>query len=366
MTIHSLQISGRKSDQGLTLEQERFNFLIREIEKTRGQRAELEQRLQEFRQTHSQKLHPLRAALSSTCRESVLAVDRLLQQRGWSRWEISSLSGLLCDTAEALLAANPADEELKALFRKHSRIDFDAAKEEDLQRLKEHAEAYTGLDLGEGETFNSEEELIQRVYEELAAREAAEQEQKEAKKSRRKKSAAQQRSEDNALLARQSLREIYRRLASALHPDREADPARREQKNALMQKINQAYAANDLLTLFETQMQIEQIEAQQIGKASSARIKQYNKLLAEQLAAAKSALSELESGFRMDFGLPQRAEINAHTLHLFMQRQARHFRAELTQQRQLLDVLSEKASTKRWLKQQRRINERFDLDDEDD
>lgn len=366
MTIHSLQISGRKSDQGLTLEQERFNFLIREIEKTRGQRAELEQRLQEFRQTHSQKLHPLRAALSSTCRESVLAVDRLLQQRGWSRWEISSLSGLLCDTAEALLAANPADEELKALFRKHSRIDFDAAKEEDLQRLKEHAEAYTGLDLGEGETFNSEEELIQRVYEELAAREAAEQEQKEAKKSRRKKSAAQQRSEDNALLARQSLREIYRRLASALHPDREADPARREQKNALMQKINQAYAANDLLTLFETQMQIEQIEAQQIGKASSARIKQYNKLLAEQLAAAKSALSELESGFRMDFGLPPRAEINAHTLHLFMQRQARHFRAELTQQRQLLDVLSEKAATKRWLKQQRRINERFDLDDEDD
>jgi hypothetical protein len=366
MTIHSLQISGRASDKGLTLEQERFNFLIREIEKTREQRVELERRLQEFRQTHSQKLHPLRAALSSTCRDSVFAVDRLLEQRGWSRWEISSLSGLLCDTAEALLAANPADEELKALFRKHSRIDFDAAKEEDLQRLKEHAEAYTGLDLGEGETFNSEEELIQRVYEELAAREAAEQEQQEAKKSRRKKSAAQQRSEDNALLARQSLREIYRRLASALHPDREADPARREEKNALMQKINRAYAANDLLTLFETQMQIEQIEAQQIGKASSARIKQYNKLLAEQLAAAKSALSELESGFRMDFGLPPRAEINAHTLHLFMQRQARHFRAELTQQRQLLDVLSDKAATKRWLKQQRRINERFDLDDEDD
>jgi hypothetical protein len=353
----SLQISKRAAAKGLTLEQERFNFLIHQIEKIRKDRVELELRFQKFRQSHSEKLHPLRAALSATCRESVLVMDRLLNERGWTRWEMSSISGLLCDTAEALLAANPHDEEIKALFRKHSRIDFDAARQDDLKNLKEHAEIFTGLDLGDDEGIETEEDLIQRVYEEMAAREAADEEKKESRRNSRRKSASEQRIEENARLAKQSLREVYRKLASALHPDREADPVRREQKNALMQRINQAYAANDLLTLFETQMEIEQIEAQEIGKASTERMKQYNRLLADQLATLKAQVKDLEGAFRSDFGLPPTSEISARTLSLFVQRRARHFKSELAQQKQFLEVLNSKAAMKRWLKQQRRIAE---------
>ena len=358
----SLQISAPAADKRLTLEQERFNFLIRQIEQVRQARADLEARILKFRQAQSQKMQPLRATLSNICRDSVIAMDRILDQRGWTRLDQSAIRGLLCDTAEALLEANPHDEELKSLFRKHSRTDFDTAKQDDLERLKAHAEEFTGIDLGDDEDIRTEEELIQRLYEQMAAREAA----AEATKSSRRKSAAQQRSEDNAQLARQSLREVYRKLASALHPDREPDAARREEKNALMQKINQAYAANDLLTLFETQMQIEQIDAQQIGKASTERVKQYNKLLSEQLARLKSAMKETESGFRMDFGLPPTGEIGARALDLLIQRQARHMRAEISQQQQFMQVLNDKAALKRWLKQQRRFaSGRYDLDDDD-
>ncbi|WP_341888453.1 hypothetical protein [Variovorax sp. YR752] len=45
------------------------------------------------------------------------------------------------------------------------------------------------------------------------------------------------------------MRDIFRKLASALHPDRETDAQQRKVKTALMQKANQAYAANDLLAL---------------------------------------------------------------------------------------------------------------------
>lgn len=364
MTSQTLQISRRAAPQGLTLEQERFNFLIRQIEQAREERRDLEALMLRHRQSFSQKLQPARASLTATCRTTVLAMDGLLDQRGWSRWETRCLKGLLCDTAEALIAANPADEELKTLFRKHSAIEFDAAKQEDLQRLKEQAEEFMGLDLGDEDAL-SEEDLIQRVYEQMAEREAEEQAQREAKKSARKKSSAQQRSEDNARLARESLREVYRRLASALHPDREPDPAARERKNELMQRINQAYAQNDLLTLFETQMEIEQMEAQQISKASTERMKQYNKLLAEQLTALKNATKEIEHAFRADFSLPATGPINEAKLHIYVQAQARHLRAEIGRQQQLLDVLNSKASTKRWLKQQRRFLERFDDADDD-
>lgn len=365
MSSQTLQISKRETPQGLTLEQERFNFLISQIEQAREQRRDLEALMLRHRQDFSQKLQPVRASLSAICRTTVLSMDHLLNQRGWSKWETRCLKGLLCDTAEALIAANPSDEELKTLYRKHSDIAFDAAKQEDLQRLKEQAEEFMGLDLGDEEAL-SEEDLIQRVYEQMAEREAEAQAQRDAKKSARKKSAAQQRSEDNARLARESLREVYRRLASALHPDREPDPTARERKNELMQRINQAYAQNDLLTLFETQMEIEQMQAQQIGKASTERMKQYNKLLAEQLTALKNATKEIEHTFRADFSLPPTGPISEGKLRIYIQTQARHLRAEIGRQQQLLDVLKNKASTKRWLKQQRRLLERFDNEDDED
>ena len=40
-----------------------------------------------------------------------------------------------------------------------------------------------------------------------------------------------------------SIREVYRKLVSALHPDREPDPQERARKTALMQRVNQAYGS---------------------------------------------------------------------------------------------------------------------------
>jgi hypothetical protein len=165
-------------------------------------------------------------------------------------------------------------------------------------------------------------------------------------------------------MARQSLREIYRKLASAVHPDRESDPERREAKNALMQTINQAYAANDLLTLFETQMQIEQIDSTHISKTSTQRLKQYNKLLAEQLSELKTAVTDMQVAFCMDHDLTPGAGLNPQKLSHLIQRQARGMRAEVAQQQQFLRVLADKASTRRWLKQQRAFAREVYIDDE--
>src|SRR5205085_5476119 len=112
---------------------------------------------------------------------------------------------------------------------KHSNVDFDAARDEDIQRLKAETEASTGFDLGGDEGIRSEEDLVQRLYEEMAARETAAEERNEPRPRKPSK-----RSADNAQLARQALRDIYRKLASAVHPDRESDAARRDEKNELI------------------------------------------------------------------------------------------------------------------------------------
>ncbi len=357
-----LQISSRVAATRLTPDQERFHFLIAQIEKTRAAHAEWDATVTAFRQNQQQRLQPLRDSLTNVCRESVFALDRLIDQSGWSRAERADLRQILRGSAEVLLEVNDADAQIRELFDKHAEVDFATAKQEELQRLKTEAEEMTGLDLGSDEDLLSEEDLVERMYQKMAAKEAEDAARRDEKAQRRRRSAAERRSAENTQLARQSLREIYRRLASAVHPDREADPVRREEKNALMQRINQAYAANDLLALFEAQMQIEKLDASAIGKVSEQRLKQYNKLLAEQLNRSKSELTNLRSGFCLDHGLEPHNGVSPQKLHILIQRQGRELRAQIAQQQQFLKVLASKTSTRRWLKQQRS----FGLVDDDD
>jgi hypothetical protein len=96
-----------------------------------------------------------------------------------------------------------------------------------------------------------------------------------AKAAKRKPSAAAPaREERHAVEAdqlKQSVRDIFRKLTSQLHPDREPDAAERARKTALMQRVNVAYAANDLLALLELQLEVEQIDQAELDEGRCLR-----------------------------------------------------------------------------------------------
>jgi hypothetical protein len=202
------------------------------------------------------------------------------------------------------------------------------------------------------------------MYEKMAEREAAEEEQRADNAQRHRNAAQKKRSEAAAQLVRQSLREIYRKLASAVHPDRESDPRRRDEKNALMQRINQAYAANDLLSLFEIQIEIDQLDSDQIANLGAQRLRHYNRLLAEQLEQIRTKTRTIEASAGEEHGVEIDDGFSLHKLAPQIQRQVRRLRAEVTRQEQFLRVLADKAATRRWLKQQRQFA-RGDLDDDE-
>jgi len=158
------------------------------------------------------------------------------------------------------------------------------------------------------------------------------------------------------------MREIYRKLASALHPDRETDARQREEKTALMQRVNQAYAANDLLALLELQLQIEQIDASHIANASAQRLKHYNKVLGEQLGEPRAEVDRVEMEFRMEFGLEPGWGTNPRKLGEVLKRTSRQWRAELAQQQRDMRMLGDVAATKRWLKRQRQLSREAEFD----
>ena len=367
-TPQGLQISSATGDAALSPEQKRFNTLIKQIEKLRQTLAGWHDFIPQYQRTHAQVIVPLVDSARAAQREWAFALAGLLQQPGWTKGERATLNELIADSAGELLAGQDEDDaELKALFDQHSDVDFDTGQQEARTALQAMMETMTGVDLGDPDKIGSEEELFQRMQEALKGQaEEGSGSPHEAPARPRRQTAAQKRREAEAQEATQSLREVFRKLASALHPDREPDATAREAKTALMQKVNQAYASNDLLTLLELQLQIEQVDAGHVGRASAQRLKHYNKVLAEQLAELKNEIVRVESGFLMDFGLQPEWNASPKKLLSSIDQEAKRLRNLATMIRQDLRRLGDKAATKHMLRQERqRLRQRDAWVDED-
>lgn len=355
MSRNTLQISTSTAGPTLTPQQKRFNTLIRQIEQARRTLAAWRDSMDLYRQAHAQVLQPLAAELMAARRQWVFALDELFGQRGWTKVERGTLSELVREAAGALLEARDDDEALKALFARHAEVDFDTERQQMARAMKDMAEAMTGLDLGDDEGIETDADLFERMEQEMQARAAAAEAERDARAARRRQTAAQQRRETEGQQATQSVREIFRKLASALHPDREADERQREIKTALMQKVNRAYAASDLLTLLELQLQIEQIDAGHIANASAQKLKHYNKVLSEQLEELKAEIERVEMGLQIDFGLKTGWGLSPRKLGELIEQSKRQLHAELNQQQRSTRMLADPVATRRWLKRQRQL-----------
>ncbi|MGN4191104.1 J domain-containing protein, partial [Burkholderia gladioli] len=100
-----------------------------------------------------------------------------------------------------------------------------------------------------------------------------------------------------------SLRDLYRRLASALHPDREPDADERERKTVLMQRLNRAYDKQDLLQLLELERDLGAADADRLAGAGDELLRHYNGILKAQLASLDRELHRVEADFRHGYGI---------------------------------------------------------------
>lgn len=363
-SVNALQVSSLQAGKVLTPAQKKFNTLLRQIERSRQALAAWNESIVAYRQAHAEVLRPLQSEWQAGHRCWAFALDEALARKGWTRAEHEALREFVCEAAGELLdGASVEDPELEALFARHAEVDFATRQRERMLAMKAMAEKMTGLDLGVDEGIGSEADLFQRLQQGFQAQESEQEAEREATTTRRRKTAAQQRREAEAQQATQSVRDIYRKLASALHPDREPDPQQREAKTALMKRVNQAYESNDLLALLELQLQIEQIDADHIADAGDQRVKHYNKVLTEQLAGIKAEVESIEIAFRMEFGFAPGVGLDPARLGQLLEQTKRELCADLEIQQQELRMLGDAAAVKRWLKRQRqqRREDEFDF-----
>lgn len=239
----------------------------------------------------------------------VHCLDRASDQKGLTKSERRMVAGLITELAGRLMADRD-DAALKSVYNKYSELDYDSEEAAALQSMKAMFEDVLNIELGDDLDTASPEDLLQRAQAQMHERQAqddAYRQAQEERRARRKKSTRQLAREAQELAEEQqisqSIREVYRKLASALHPDRETDAQERERKTALMQRVNQAYAKNNLLQLLELQLELEHIDQSAINNLSEDRLKHYNKILKEQLGELDMEIHHVEGGFRAQFGI---------------------------------------------------------------
>ena len=298
--VPSLAIAG--SAQTLSKDQKAFNSLIRKIEKARSQLADWERAIPLFRQKYASDLLPLQDKETELLIQLAKKYDFVCTQKGLTKGEKRKLSALIVELAQVVLE-RVDDAEVKALYNAHSQSDFDADEAADQQGLKALLEGVLGMKLGDDVDMGSPEDVLKRVESEFRAQHAAGQERGKSAKEQAREARLQAKREAEEKQLSQSIREVYRKMASALHPDREPDPVERQRKTELMQRVNEAYDKGNLLQLLELQLQLEHIDPSHLANISAERLKHYIKILKGQLSELEGELMRVEEEFALQFGL---------------------------------------------------------------
>ncbi len=307
--------------------QKRFRTLTDQIAAERAALATWQDFKPAYLSRCAAELEPLQARHRAARIEVVHALDRAARHADLGSSQRTKVRDLLLDYLESLLGGS-RDADLEVLYNRHSGQDYsdllaerealqqrilspgrgdrapateDAAEVEDAQ---EDADAGTFRDDGAGQRQQDDPDRARRK--------------REARKARRSGSngstapsgltrALLRRQAEDA--AAQSLRDLYRKLAFALHPDREPDPAEQARKTQLLQQANQAYAARDLLTLLRMQQQHQGASARFADTMPGERLRPFILLLEDQLAALRRELLELQAPFLAVLYQPVRGKL---------------------------------------------------------
>ncbi|MDD5391020.1 MAG: hypothetical protein PHD37_16915 [Gallionellaceae bacterium] len=219
----SISVVPSRERPQLSKAQKSFNTLIGKIEKQRALLLEWEAAVPRYQQRHLAKLTPLIEEAARLRRAVVFGLDRARSFKQLGKADRHLVDELVREWAGEL-AAEDGDAEMKAIYNRYGG-DFDLEMSDAASGMKAMLEDTLGLDLGDDLDMSDPDAFMEQMRARLE--EEAKAAARDAARPQRKKSAKQLAREDKLReeeqRVNQSLREIYRKLASALHPDRELD-----------------------------------------------------------------------------------------------------------------------------------------------
>jgi hypothetical protein len=344
--------------------QKKFNATLKKIDVQKKLLAEWQAVIPQCRQENAAKLDPLKQTLSEHQVEMAEYLDHLYKTQKFSRNQQEKIAYLISEICAELIKLHGRDD-LKPLYNQYSGSDFDTeAREGDAMQgdfLKAILEQEFGVTLDDDEFDLSNPEAM---AERLAEKVQEQQRQAEERRPQRKKTAKQlekeAREQEEAAKISKSIQAVYRQLVAALHPDREQDPAERDRKTELMQKVTVAYGKKDLLQLLELQLSVEQIDQNNLNNIAADRLKHYNKVLENHLQELLEEVMLVEVGLKGMMGIAPFEHLSPKRLVMLLKQDIRTVQEEIARIQHDLRIFKDVKQFKLWLKSYRIPTQEYD------
>jgi len=335
-----------------------YKLQLVRIEKLQSQLDELESLGQSHRADLQRWVHPLEVQRRECMRELAKALAAQLTDKALSRLQRERAVAALCDLAQTL--AEEGDREMAALHDRHSPRTLAQKKQAAADDLRARLEAAIGAPLDDIAQDASAEALLRAGMARLRQADEDEQARRRAKATARKakKAPAAQQVQQQALQADAdtTLRNLFRQLASALHPDREPDPEQRLRKTALMSAANAAYGRKDLVGLMRLQVQAELADPHAVSRLTDDRLAAMTLLLKQQVADLERERAARQQRLADEFDLPAGQVPNPNTLKQHLLREVDALENTVAGLARDLEQVQTTAGLKRWLNDRARFN----------
>lgn len=274
-----------------TPEQKKFRKLIAKIEAVRADLVQWKNFLDDHEKQYAAQAAPLYARYRERRIDMARLLDRHMSDPLLKKTHRAKVTEILLGLLDSLIAEEH-DEDLVRLYDTYSDTSFSEVQADEEEFIKSVAEDMFGIDMTDV-PLDSPEAMAEALEAQFAQAAAERENRARQRKKSAKALANEARIAEIEEGATKSLRAVFRQLASALHPDRELDPAERARKTALMQEVNRAYDARDLLALLELQLKIEQIDPAALADLARERLVHYNRVLQDQLLRLEDELRDL-------------------------------------------------------------------------
>jgi len=272
--------------------QEAFRQAILDVENLRERLRDLRTEQAEARRRYWQQVGPAATAVVAARRSLFPALEEALLLGYFSRLEEQQIMDVILGNARALEERFGEDE--GAIIRKYA----PAGRRQPAEGGEQNSgnlEARVAPEFIPNPTLPPHEQAAQAAK---ARRKTKAQRQQEAAEQAAR--ADQKQLESNA-------KTIYRQLARVHHPDLERDPEKQAAKTAQMQRITEAYEADDLYTLLQLLAESGPADAE-----SDDVLARYTRALLQQQTQLKQEMNELKygpNGFVTGSGKKQELEL---------------------------------------------------------